>query len=44
MSEKALESLIVNTMTASGSGWIRGDSADNNREYAVDLAQFRKSG
>lgn len=37
-SEKGLESLIVGAMT--DRGWIAGDSADYDREYAVDLKQL----
>ena len=38
-SEKGLETLIVDGMTAGG--WIAGDPDDYDREYAVDLAQLR---
>ena len=37
-SEKGLESLIVDDMTAAG--WIPGAGAHYNREYAVDLPQL----
>lgn len=37
-SEKGLESLIVGAMTARG--WLAGDPADYDREYAVDLKQL----
>ncbi len=37
-SEKGLESLIVADMTANG--WLAGDPANYNREYAVDLVQL----
>lgn len=40
-SEKGLESLIVGNMTAPGAGWILGDPKEYDREYAVDLVQFR---
>ena len=38
-SEKGLETLIIDDMTASG--WIAGDPNDYDREYAVDLVQLR---
>lgn len=37
-SEKGLESLIVSAMT--DRGWLGGDPADYEREYAVDLKQL----
>lgn len=37
-SEKALETLIVTSLTANG--WLPGDPQDYEREYAVDLVQF----
>jgi type I restriction enzyme, R subunit len=37
-SEKALESIIVNSLTSNG--WLAGDPHDYEREYAVDLAQL----
>src|SRR6266550_6292652 len=37
-SEKGLEALIVKGMT--DRGWLAGDSADYNREYAIDLKQL----
>ena len=38
-SEKGLESLIVADMASAG--WIMGDPADYDREYAVDLVQLQ---
>ena len=40
LSEKSLETLIVDHMTSSGGGWLAGDPSDYEREYAVDLAQL----
>jgi len=40
MSEKGLETLIVDHMTLSEGGWLAGDPSDYEREYAVDLAQL----
>ena len=37
-SEKGLEALIVKAMT--DRGWLAGDPADYNREYAIDLKQL----
>jgi type I restriction enzyme R subunit len=39
-SEKGLEALIVDSMTANG-GWIAGNPKDYDRSYALDLAQLR---
>ncbi|HUY31172.1 MAG TPA: type I restriction endonuclease subunit R [Pirellulales bacterium] len=38
-SEKGLETIIVAAMTVGG--WLAGNPNDYDREYAVDLAQFR---
>src|SRR5438132_1539223 len=40
LSEKGLETLIVDHMTSSDGGWLAGDPKDYEREYAVDLAQL----
>jgi type I restriction enzyme R subunit len=40
MSEKALETLIVEYMTSSAGGWLAGDPHDYDREYAVDMEQL----
>ena len=40
ISEAGLEATIVAQMTASDVGWIEGDPADYDREFAVDLAQL----
>src|SRR5689334_22130937 len=40
MSEKGLETLIVDHMTSEEGGWVVGDPRDYAREYAVDLAQL----
>jgi len=40
LSEKALETLIVDYMTYSGGGWLVGEPKDYEREYAVDLAHL----
>jgi type I restriction enzyme, R subunit len=40
LSEKALETLIVDQMTSPEGGWIAGDPKDYEREYAVDLVQL----
>lgn len=43
LTEESLESLIVAQMTApaeAGGGWLRGDAADYEAAYAVDLAQL----
>ena len=37
LSEKGLETLIVDHMTSSEGGWLAGDPKDYEREYAVDL-------
>jgi len=38
-SEKGLEALIVDSMTAAG--WIAGNPNEYDRSYAIDLVQFR---
>ena len=40
LSEKGLETLIVDYMTSSEGGWLAGDPKDYEREYAVDLVQL----
>src|SRR6266571_2741828 len=40
LSEKALETLIVDYLTSAEGGWLAGDPKDYEREYAVDLAQL----
>lgn len=40
LSEKGLETLIVDHMTSAVGGWLAGDPKDYEREYAVDLAQL----
>ncbi len=40
LSEKGLETLIVDQMVSSDGGWLGGDPKDYEREYAVDLAQL----
>jgi type I restriction enzyme R subunit len=40
MSEKGLETLIIDHMTSTEGGWLAGDPKDYEREYAVDLAQL----
>jgi type I restriction enzyme R subunit len=40
LSEKALETLIVDQMTSDEGGWLAGDPKDYEREYAVDLVQL----
>jgi type I restriction enzyme, R subunit len=40
LSEKALETLIVNCMTSEVGGWLAGDPKQYDREYAVDLTQL----
>ncbi len=40
LSEKSLETLIVDYMTSSEGGWFVGDPKDYEREYAVDLVEF----
>jgi type I restriction enzyme, R subunit len=40
ISEAGLEATIVAQMTAPDVGWIEGDSADYDREFAIDLAQL----
>jgi type I restriction enzyme R subunit len=40
ISEAGLEATIVAQMTAPEVGWIEGDPADYDREFAVDLAQL----
>ena len=40
LSEKALETLIVDYLTSEAGGWLAGDPKDYDREYAVDLAQL----
>jgi type I restriction enzyme R subunit len=40
LSEKALESLIVDYLTTESGSWLAGDPKDYDREYAVDLAQL----
>jgi type I restriction enzyme, R subunit len=40
LSEKALETLIVDYMTSSAGGWLVGDPKNYEREYAVDLAHL----
>jgi type I restriction enzyme, R subunit len=40
ISEAGLEATIVAQMTAPGVGWVEGDPADYDREFAVDLAQL----
>jgi len=40
LSEKGLETLIVNDMTSSEGGWLAGNANDYEREYAVDLVQL----
>ena len=40
LSEKGLETLIIDHMTSSEGGWLAGDPKDYEREYAVDLAQL----
>jgi type I restriction enzyme, R subunit len=40
LSEKGLETLIVNDMTSAKGGWQAGDPKDYEREYAVDLVQL----
>ena len=40
LSEKGLETLIVDHMTSSEGGWLAGDPKDYEREYAVDLVQL----
>ena len=40
LSEKALETLIIDHMTSSEGGWLAGDPKDYEREYAVDLVQL----
>ena len=40
LSEKALETLIVDYLTSDAGGWLAGDPKDYDREYAVDLVQL----
>ena len=40
MSEKGLETLIVDHMTSEAGGWLAGDTKHYEREYAVDLVQL----
>jgi type I restriction enzyme, R subunit len=40
LSEKGLETLIVNHLTSKEVGWLAGDSKNYEREYAVDLAHL----
>ena len=40
LSEKGLETLIVDYMTSSEGGWLVGDPKDYEREYAVDLVHL----
>jgi type I restriction enzyme, R subunit len=39
LSEKALETLIVGYLTSETGGWLAGDPADYDREYAIDMVQ-----
>jgi type I restriction enzyme, R subunit len=40
LSEKALETLIVDYLTSAAGGWRAGDPKDYDREYAIDLVQL----
>lgn len=40
ISEAGLEATIVAQMTAAEVGWIEGDPADYDREFAIDLSQL----
>jgi type I restriction enzyme, R subunit len=40
LSEKSLETLIVDHMTSDEGGWLAGDPKDYEREYAIDLMQL----
>ena len=40
LSEKALETLIVDYLTSEAGGWLAGNPKHYDREYAVDLAQL----
>jgi len=40
LSEKALETLIVEYLTSEAGGWLAGDPNRYDREYAIDLAEL----
>ena len=40
LSEKALETLIVDSLTSEAGGWLAGSPEEYDREYAVDLTQL----